>query len=132
MPPANSSTADLHLDTEKLLGAIEANATLLPNINEQVDPVRETLTEIKTLTFRHETLKADKQKLTQDLKAARLRLRDQTIQLRAAIKGKLGPRTEKLIEFQVAPLRKRSRTAKPELVKKDKPAQASLASGIAE
>jgi hypothetical protein len=76
--------------------------------------VKETLTEIKTLTTRQETLKADKQKTTQDLKAARARLRDQKIQLRAAIKGKLGPRTEKLVEFKVQPLRKRPRKTKSE------------------
>ena len=113
MPSAKSSHADINLDAEKLLAAVEANPSLLPNLNEQVAPVQETLAEIKTLTTRHETLKADKQKTTQDLKAARVRLRDHTIQLRAAIKGKLGARTEKLVEFNVQPLRQRSRTSKP-------------------
>jgi hypothetical protein len=113
MPPAKSSHADINLDAEKLLGAVEANPSLLPNLDEQFAPVKETLDEIKTLTTRQETLKADKQKITQDLKAARARLQDRTIQLRAAIKGKLGPRTEKLVEFKLQPLRKRSRASKP-------------------
>jgi hypothetical protein len=114
MPPAKSSHADINLDAEKLLAAVEANPSLLPNLDDVVLPLKETLAELKILTSRQETLKADKQKITQDLKAARTRIRDQTIQLRAAIKGKLGPRTEKLVEFQVQPLRKRSRTTKPE------------------
>jgi outer membrane murein-binding lipoprotein Lpp len=114
MPSSNSSNADLNQDAEMLTTAVEVNASLLPGLDELTAPLKETLTEIKTLTTRQETLKADKQKITQDLKAARARLRDQKIQLRAAIKGKLGPRTEKLVEFKVQPLRKRSRAAKPE------------------
>jgi hypothetical protein len=114
MPPANSSHADINLDAEKLLAAVEANPSLLSNLDDVVLPLRETLAELKVLTTRQETLKADKQKVTQDLKAARARIRDQTIQVRAAIKGKLGPRTEKLVEFKMQPLRKRPRTRKPE------------------
>ena len=68
--------------------------------------------EIKVLSARQETLKADKQKATQDLRAAFDRARDQAIQVRAAVKSRLGPRTEKLVEFQMAPIRPRTRTTK--------------------
>ncbi|HYU30655.1 MAG TPA: hypothetical protein VEW48_00705 [Thermoanaerobaculia bacterium] len=114
MPPAKSSHADLNLDAEMLMAAVEANASLLPNLDEQVIPLKATLDEVKALSVRQETLRADRQKLTQDLTVARARLRDLAIQLRAAIKGKLGPRTEKLVEFKMQPLRKRSRSVKHE------------------
>ena len=112
MPPAKSSFADIVLDGEKLLAAIATNTDLLPNIDEQRAPLEAALTELKAVSVRQQNLTADRQKATQDLKAAVARARDLAIQLRAAVKGKLGVRTEKLVEFRVQPLRKRTRTAK--------------------
>lgn len=112
MPPRKSSQPELIRQSEKLLSAIESNPTLLPDLSDLTGPLQQTLDEIKALSTRQETLKADKQKATQDLRAAFDRARDQAIQIRAAVKSRLGPRTEKLVEFQVAPLRPRARTTK--------------------
>jgi hypothetical protein len=59
------------------------------------------------------TLTADKQKATQDLKAAVVEAQNLAIDGRAVIRGEVGARSEKLVEFGVAPLRRRSRKAKP-------------------
>jgi hypothetical protein len=48
-----------------------------------------------------------------DLQAALKRLKERLIFLRAAIRGDIGPRTEKLVEYGIAPLRKRGRKPKP-------------------
>ena len=110
MPPAKSSFADITVDSQNLLAAVNANATLLPNIDKT--PLEGAMTEVATLSARQKTLTADRQKTTQDLKAAVARSRDLAMQLRAGVKGQLGLRTEKLVEFQVQPLRKRTRKAK--------------------
>ncbi len=41
------------------------------------------------------------------------RLKEKLIFLRAAIRGDFGPRTEKLVEYGIKPLRQRGRKAKP-------------------
>ena len=109
------------VDAEGLLAAVDANRDLLPNIDEHKTPVVEGLARIKALRAQQQTLKADKQRVTQELKAAFRETRDMTIQLRAVIRGKVGVRNEKLVEFKVPPLRKRPRRSKltePEEVKK--------------
>lgn len=65
------------------------------------------------------TLTADKQKASKDLQDAISRLKEQLIFLRTAIRGDIGPRTEKLVEFGIAPLRTRGRRAKPVEVPKE-------------
>jgi hypothetical protein len=75
--------------------------------------IEENLEEIKDLKALQKTLTADKQKATQDLQAALKRLKERLIFLRAAIRGDIGPRTEKLVEYGITPLRKRVRKAKP-------------------
>ncbi|HJX28039.1 MAG TPA: hypothetical protein VJ885_09010 [Thermoanaerobaculia bacterium] len=112
MPPRKSSQPEFIRHSEKLLSAIVSNPTLLPDLSDLTVPLEQTITEIKVLSGRQETLKADKQKTTQDLRAAFDRARDQAIRIRAAVKSRLGPRTEKLVEFQVAPIRPRTRTTK--------------------
>jgi hypothetical protein len=112
MPSAKSSLADITVDAEKLLAATVANNSLLPNIDEQRLPLQAALSEFKEISFRQQNLTADRQKSTQDLRAVLAQVRDLTIQLRAAIRSKLGVRTEKLVEFNVQPLRKRTRSPK--------------------
>ena len=112
MPPRKSSQSEVIRDSEKLLSAIEGSSALLSDLSNLTGPLAETIAEIKVLSSRQEMLKADKQKTTQDLQAAFDRARDLGIRVRAAVKSQLGPRTEKLVEFQVAPLRRRTRSTR--------------------
>lgn len=112
MPPRKSSQPEVIRHTEKLLDAIAGNLALLPDLSNLTGPLAETIAEIKVLSSRQEMLKADRQKTTQDLHAAFDRARDLGIRVRAAVKSQLGPRTEKLVEFQVAPLRRRTRSTR--------------------
>ena len=111
--PDNSSLADTMLDAEQTLAAYQANADLLPSVERYRAPLEEALQVLKTLSARQQTLIADKQKVTQELQVAVRRLKDLLIHLRTAVRADIGPRSEKLVEFKIAPLRPRTRKAKP-------------------
>jgi hypothetical protein len=108
MPNINS-LADFVRDNEGLLDAAERN----PEIREAIEPERQGLAgglgEVKSLKARQEELTALRQETTQQLGAAVARTRDAAMRFRAIVKAKLGPRSERLVHFNVAPLRKRPR-----------------------
>jgi len=104
---------DIIVDAEELMAAVAANPDLLPNLTEHLIPLESVLGRIKTLRITQKTLTADKQKVTQDLKTSYREARDLAIQLRGAIRAKIGVRNEKLTEFKVPPLRPRPRKTKP-------------------
>lgn len=110
--PTKSSLADTMLEAEQALASVVSNADLLPSVEKYRAPLEEAVTELKGLSTRQQTLIADKQKVTQDLKAAARRVKDLLIHLKAAVRSDIGPRSEKLVEFKIAPLRPRSRKAK--------------------
>jgi hypothetical protein len=105
----NSSHADIVTDAEQMIAATEANQGLLPSAERHRLSVAQTLAEIKALKTLQKTLTADKQKATEDLRVAVERLKEQMIFLRTSIRGDIGPRTEKLVEFGIRPLRRRGR-----------------------
>ena len=109
----NQSYSDVTTDAEQILTSTSANPDLQPIAEKHGPPIEETLKQIKTLKALQKTLTADKQKVTQDLQAALKHLKELLIFLRAAIRGEVGPRTEKLVEYGITPLRKPGRKAKP-------------------
>ena len=109
----NSSLADTVLTAEQLLAAVAANADLLPDIERHRAPLETALVVLRGLSVQQQTLRADKQKVTQDLKAAARRVKDLAMHLRTAVRSDIGMRSEKLVEFKVALLRPRTRKAKP-------------------
>ena len=109
----NQSYSDVTTDAEQILTSSSANPSLPPIVEKHRPQIEEKLKEIKTLKALQKTLTADKQKTTQDLQAALKRLKEKLIFLRAAIRGDIGPRTEKLVEYGITPLRKPGRKAKP-------------------
>ena len=111
--PINASHADVVNDAEQLLAAAEVNQGLVPSFEKHRTPVVQTLAEVRALKTLQKTLTADKQKATKDLQVAVRHLKELTIFLRSAIRGDIGPRTEKLVEFGIAPMRGRGRRAKP-------------------
>lgn len=106
-----ASFPDTVLDLEALDIAITKNADLVPGVLKFREPLQGVLAKIRTLSATQKTLTADKQKVTQDLKAAVAEAKNLAIDIRAIIRGEVGSRSEKLVEFGVAPLRKRK--AKP-------------------
>lgn len=106
-----SSKADIVQDAERLVRSVEANPDDLAGATEEKTALEAGLAEVRTLITRQMNAIGEKQKATQELRAAMRRMLDLTIQVRAVIKAKLGPRTEKLVEYLVPPLRPRRRKA---------------------
>jgi hypothetical protein len=111
MANVKSSKADIVQDAERLLRSVEVNPDGLAGVADEKTNLEAGLTEVRTLITRQMNAIGEKQKATQELRAAMKRMLDLTIQLRAVIKAKLGPRSEKLVEYLVPPLRARRRKA---------------------
>jgi hypothetical protein len=118
--PNNSSLADTLLEAEQAIASLLANADQLPSAGKHREPLEKALSEVKDLSALQQRLIADKQKVTQDLNAASRRVKDLLLHLRAAVRSDIGPRSEKLVEFKVAPLRPRQRKVK--VIEVQKPA----------
>jgi hypothetical protein len=101
------------LDLEQLRESIAKHLALAPGVEKFLAPLDTTLARIRTLSALRTTLTADKQKATQDLNATVVEAQNMAIDARAVIRGEVGARSEKLVEFGVAPLRRRGRKPKP-------------------
>jgi hypothetical protein len=120
--PNKASQAEVITGAEQLIAATHVNKDQLSSLEKHRAPLVQTLAEIKALKTLQKTLTADKQKTSQDLQAAIDRLREQVIFLRTAIRGEMGPRTEKLVEYGIAPLRRKRRTKPAEVPEEPEPA----------
>lgn len=110
--PTIKTQPETIVDAEELLAAVAANSAELPNLEDHRAPLELVLGRIKSLRVTQKTLTGDKQRVTQELKAAYREARDLTIQLRGMVRAKIGVRSEKLVEFKVPPLRPRPRKSK--------------------
>ena len=108
MAIANSQNDIIRL-SEGLLEAVDRIPELKEEVQKERQEVEGSLTEVKILKVEQEELTAKRQEVTQKLTAALLRLREAGMQFRALVRAKLGLRNERLVQFSVAPLRKRSR-----------------------
>lgn len=107
--PNNSSYADIIRDWEKLLASVQGDASTLPSAESHRLALQQTLDQIKTQKTRQDTLQATRQETTQDLNNLIVQGREQVIRLRGVVRAEVGPKNERLVQFGVAPLRKRSR-----------------------
>jgi hypothetical protein len=102
-----NSIADVFRDWEGLNEA----ALRTQEIQAAVEPERlallDSVAECQGLKARQEELGGERQEVTQQLKAAVARGKEKAIRLRSVIRGKIGPRNERLVHFRVAPLRPR-------------------------
>ena len=101
------------LELEQLRESIARNLSLVPGVEKFLVPFDAALGKIRTLNALRTTLTADKQKANQELNAAVVEAQNLAIDVRAVIRGEVGARSEKLVEFGVSPLRRRSRKARP-------------------
>lgn len=108
--PGRTSFADTVFDLEQLSTSVSAHTTLVPSAAEKYrTALEEMLTKLKVLSSTQKTLRADKQKVTQDLKETLRQGRRLATDVRTVIRGEVGIRSEKLVEFGIAPLRPRPR-----------------------
>jgi len=109
MPNINSF-ADLVQDQEKLLRAFQDNAGPLAPAEPQRGTVADNLKQLQELKARQDSFAAQRQQATQELVALMKQSREDARRLRALVKGLLGTKNERLVQFQVAPGRSRPRT----------------------
>lgn len=104
-----NSMADLIRFCDGLLEAAEKNPEIRDGIEAERQVLAESLGEVKTLKASQDDLSARRQETTQKLKQAVARTKEAAMRFQAIVKAKLGPRSERLVQFEVAPLRKRPR-----------------------
>lgn len=109
-----STLNDTVMDLEQLHTAITKNPDLVPSTEKYRGPLETALASIRTLLWAQKTLIADKQKVTQELRAAVQEGRNLAINVRSIAKGEVGSRSEKLVEFGIAPLRPRKKRKPPQ------------------
>ncbi|HEX7180863.1 MAG TPA: hypothetical protein VF756_03410 [Thermoanaerobaculia bacterium] len=109
--PKGNAFSDFIDDLLGLREAVQRNPDVQPSIQEELATLDQSLTEVQTERARQEELTAQRQESTQKLKAAVARGKDAAIRVRSVVRGKIGPRSERLVHFDVSPLRKRTRTA---------------------
>ena len=97
-----------------VLEAVERNPEVQPSVQDERQVLAQSLTDIQGLKARQRELSALRQEATQQLNAAVSRGKEAAIRVKSVVRGKMGPRNERLVHFNVAPLRKRTRKAKQE------------------
>ncbi|HBL31490.1 MAG TPA: hypothetical protein DD490_32100 [Acidobacteria bacterium] len=110
--PGAKTHAEIIDDLESLIGAADSNAAQLEGSEKEVEAVRQTLARIKRLKLEQLALNAQRQAMTQNLNAALKEGTDAAITLRSIARAKIGHRSELLVHFKMAPLRKRVRRTK--------------------
>lgn len=100
---------DLTNDWEGLIEAAERSPDVQPSIESERHSLAESLVEVQGLKARQQELTAQRQEVTQQLTTAVTRGKEVAMRVRSVVRGKLGPRNERLVHFKVAPLRKRPR-----------------------
>ncbi len=104
-------------DWQRLLQAFLDHAEALAPAESQRAALSDLLTRALDLKARQDSFSAVRQQTTQELGEVLDDGREQARRLRGMVKGILGTKNERLVQFDVAPIRKRSRKAKsPEMI----------------
>ena len=106
-----NSYADVIRDWELVLTAAKENADTLPSIEIHRIALEAHLEVTKATKARQDSHTAARQQATQDLKGMITLGRELAIRLRGAIRADVGPKSERLVQFGVVPIRPRTRRA---------------------
>jgi hypothetical protein len=108
MPNLNSY-ADQFLDWDQALQAFLDNAEILAPAEPQRAALEKTLTALRGLKALQDSHSAMRQQTTQEITVLIHQGREQARRLRGMVKGLLGTKNERLVQFKVAPIRSRAR-----------------------
>jgi hypothetical protein len=98
-------------DLRGLLAACRENEAILPDLSVELAFLEQGLAKATTLWDRQKSFTASRQEATQQLKTTMQECLETAEKLRDLVKGKIGRRNERLVQFKVAPLRKPTRKA---------------------
>lgn len=118
---SGTSQADEMFDWESLVAAGRKNLTQLPDIETVLAPLQGVIDDVKALRVHQKDLEGNRQATTQKLKELRLQGVEEARRLRDYIRSRLGSKNEQLVQFGVAPLRRRTRKSKAELPPPEEP-----------
>jgi hypothetical protein len=104
------SFADILRDWELLLEAANDNEEPLAPAAPVRAALAETLTQVRALKAQQDSHGATRQQMTQELSGLIHDGKELARRLRGLTKGLLGTRTERLVQFNVAPIRTRTRS----------------------
>jgi len=107
--PNKTSYADLVRELERLLQAFNDNQGVMAPATPQRNTLEIALNDLKDMKSRQDSFAAQRQEATQQVEALMLRAREEARRLRGMAKGLLGTKNERLVQFQVAPIRSRPR-----------------------
>jgi len=113
--PTLTSQADIALDWRGLIDATDKNPDLLPIVQGERDALEQFLETFGTLKATQDELTAMRQEVTQKLLATLAQGKEVAIRIRSVVRGKIGPRSERLAQFKVPPIRSRPRKPVVEL-----------------
>ncbi len=99
-------------DWEALRLAVHDNASNLPDVQRAQVAFEDIMVKVQEMRARQNSLTAARQETTQLLKKLLVDGRELASRLRLVVKSNLGPKSERLVQFRIAPLRKRPRKAK--------------------
>ncbi|HVR96024.1 MAG TPA: hypothetical protein VMW27_05385 [Thermoanaerobaculia bacterium] len=105
---SNTSFADFVHGWEQLLAALDINGSELPDVSVHRQPLEKVLVDAKAISARQDAHRAGLGLATRELAAVMLEGRDAPNRLRNFLKSHHGLRSDKLTEYGVKPLRKRS------------------------
>ena len=111
-----NSHADVMADWDELLEAIQSNPDLQPMVDAERQTLVKLLADAQGFKARQNELQGLRQEVTQNLADTVAKGKVTVTAIRSVLRGKVGPKSERLVHFKIAPLRKRPRKAK-EVVK---------------
>lgn len=104
-----NSLADQLKVSEHLVTVAKANAAELEGLDEFTTRLETLIPQVKEMSVRQLTAQAVFQQATRDLDALKKEAQELTARLRGGVKAMYGYKAEKLVEFGLKPLRKRTR-----------------------
>src|SRR6185436_10664667 len=107
--PSVTAQSDITFDWRGLIEATDRNPEMLPIVQGERDALEQFLGSFETLKARQDELKGLRQEVTQQLKEVLVQGKEVAIRIRSVVRGKIGPKNERLVHFNVAPIRKRPR-----------------------
>ena len=105
--PRKNSFADVLQDWEVLLRAYAANSDDLVAMEPHRAALEQTMSEVRNLKAAQDSFRGLRQQTTQQIVAKVQSGLDLARRLRGFAKGVYGPSNERLVQFQVAPIRRR-------------------------
>jgi CHASE3 domain sensor protein len=107
-----NSQADVMADWEELIQAVQSDPEVQPSVDTNRQSLAQSLTQMQTLKARQNELRGLRQEVTQQIAATVEQGRETAIKIRSVVKGMIGPKSERLVHFNIPPSRKHKRKAK--------------------